>query len=120
MISKNSINRIILVGHTGKDPDLKYTPGGHPIATFSLATNESWVGPDKKKHDHTEWHSLVAWGRLAEFCKQYIIKGQMIYIEGKIHSQTWVDKNDIRQKKVEVVCDVITPLEWKKNKSVES
>ena len=120
MISKNSINRVILVGHTGKHPEIKYTPGGHAIATFSLATNEVRIGLDNKKHEHTEWHNLVAWGKLADFCKEYIVKGQLIYIEGKIHSQTWIDKNDVRQKKYEVVCDLITPLEWKKNKSSES
>ena len=113
MMSKNSINKVILVGHVGQDPDLNYTTSGHSIATFSLATNEVWVDADKKKKEHTEWHNIVAWNKLADFVKQYVVKGQLLYLEGRIHSQTWVDKNNIRQNKKEIICDNITPLEWK-------
>ena len=114
MISKNSINRVILIGYVGNAPEIKYTTSGHPVGTFSLATNEVWVGPDKKKKEHTEWHNVVAWGKLGEFSKKYVNKGQLIYLEGRIHSQSWVDKNNVRQKKIEIVCESITPLEWKK------
>ena len=116
MISKNSINRVILVGHVGQDPDIKYTTSGHAVATFSLATNEMSIDIEKNKTEHTEWHNIVAWNKLAEFAKEYINKGQLIYIEGRIHTQSWVDKNDVRQKRVEIVCETITPLEWKRNK----
>tara|TARA_Y100001970_G_scaffold292060_1_gene431733 strand:- start:1627 stop:1980 length:354 start_codon:yes stop_codon:yes gene_type:complete len=115
MISKNSINRVILVGHVGQDPDVKYTTTGHPVASFSLATNELRLDVNKNKVEHVEWHSLVAWNRLAEFIKEYVTKGQLLYIEGKIHSKTWVDKNNIRHRKVEVLCESITPLDWKKH-----
>jgi len=114
MISKNSINRVILVGHVGQAPELKYTTTGHPVATFSLATNEVIIGAEKKNSERVEWHSLVAWNKLAEFIKEYVVKGQLLYIEGRIRSQTWVDKNNIRQRRVEIVCDTVTPLEWKK------
>ena len=116
MISKNSINRVILVGHVGQDPDIKYTTSGHAVATFSLATNEVSIDIEKNKIEHTEWHNIVAWNKRAEFSKEYINKGQLIYVEGRIHTQSWVDKNDIRQKRVEIVCETITPLEWKRNK----
>jgi len=119
MISKNSINRVILIGHVGQNPEIKYTTSGYAVSTFSLATNEVWLGPEKKKTEHTEWHNIVAWNKLADFTKEYIAKGQLIYIEGRIHSQLWVDKKNIKQKRVEIVCDTITPLEWKKNKQQE-
>ena len=114
MISKNSINRVILVGHVGQDPELKYTTSGHPVSTLSLATNEIWLDAEKNKSEHVEWHSLVAWNKLAKFVDEYVVKGQLLYIEGRIHSKTWVDKNNVRQRKVEILCDAITPLEWKK------
>ena len=114
MISKNSINRVILVGHVGQDPEIKYTTSGHAVATFSLATNEVSVDVEKNKAEHTEWHNVVAWNKLAEFSKEYVSRGQLIYVEGRIHTQSWVDKNDIRQKRVEIVCETITPLGWKK------
>ena len=114
MISKNSINRVILVGHVGQTPDVKYTTTGHPVASFSLATNEVKLDADKNKTEHVEWHSLVAWNRLAEFIKEYVVRGQLLYVEGRIHSHTWVDKNNVRHRKVEIICETITPLEWKK------
>ena len=114
MISKNSINRVILVGRVGQDPDIKYTTSGHAVATFSLATNEVSMDVEKNKVEHTEWHNVVAWNKLAEFSKDYVTRGQLIYVEGRIHTQSWVDKNDIRQKRVEIVCETITPLGWKK------
>ena len=119
MISKNSINRVILIGHVGQNPEIKYTTSGYAVSTFSLSTNEVWLSPEKKKTEHTEWHNIVAWNKLADFTKEYIAKGQLIYIEGRIHSQLWVDKKNIKQKRVEIVCDTITPLEWKKNKQQE-
>ena len=115
MISKNSVNKVILVGHVGQKPELKYATTGHPVATLSLATNEIKLDSEKNKSEHVEWHHLVAWNKLAEFIKEYVVKGQLLYIEGRIHSQTWVDKNNIRQRKIEIVCDVVTPLEWKKD-----
>ena len=110
MISKNSINKVMLIGHVGQDPEIKYTPSGFIVSTFSLATNEQWLDLEKNKKEHTEWLNIVAWDKLAEFTKDYIKKGQRIYIEGRIHSQSWVDKNNKRQKKYEIICDSITPL----------
>ena len=117
MISKNSINKVILVGHVGQTPEIKYTTNGHAIASFSMATNEIWIDAENKKKEHTEWHSIVAWNKLADFAKEYIVKGQLVYVEGRINTQTWVDKNDVRQKKQEIICNAITPLEWKNKES---
>ena len=114
MIAKKSINRVILVGNVGLDPELKYTTSGYPVVSFSLATNEIWFDADKNKIEHTEWHNIVAWNKLAEFANEYIKRGQLIYVEGRIHTQKWIDKNEHSHAKVEIVCDTITPLEWKK------
>ena len=115
MIPKNSINKVILIGHVGQEPEIKYTTNGHAIASFSIATNELWIDAESNKKEHTEWHNIVAWNKLADFVKKYVSRGQLIYLEGRIHSQSWIDKNDIRQKRAEIVCDTITPLEWKRS-----
>jgi len=117
MISKNSINRVILVGHVGQKPEQKFTTSGHAISTFSLATNEFWIDVDKNKKEHTEWHNIVVWNKLADFVKEYVVKGQLVYVEGRIHTQSWVDKNNIRQNRKEIICDSVTPLEWKKQEN---
>tara|TARA_Y100000994_G_scaffold106703_1_gene87926 strand:- start:4127 stop:4477 length:351 start_codon:yes stop_codon:yes gene_type:complete len=113
MVSKNSVNKVILVGHVGQKPELNYTPNGFAVASFSVATNEMTIDPEKNKTEHTEWHNIVAWNKLADFSKKYIKKGQLIYIEGRIHTQTWVDKKNIQHKRIEIVANTITPLAWK-------
>ena len=113
MIAKKSINRVILVGNVGLDPELKYTTSGYPVVSFSLATNEIWFDADKNKIEHTEWHNIVAWNKLADFATEYLQKGQLIYIEGKLQTRKYKDKDDIQHWKTEVISNVITPLEWK-------
>ena len=108
-----SLNKVMLIGHLGDDIKMHYFDGGGCVGRFSLATNEVWFDADKKKKEHTEWHNIVAWNKLADFVKKYVVKGQLLYLEGRIHSQTWVDKNNIRQNRKEIICDNITPLEWK-------
>ncbi|MBT5078338.1 MAG: single-stranded DNA-binding protein, partial [Candidatus Marinimicrobia bacterium] len=81
-MQRNSINKVILVGHTGNKPEGRYTPSGTSTASFSLATNESWIDSDKGKQERTEWHNIVAWGKLADFATEYIQKGQLVYVEG--------------------------------------
>ena len=87
---------------------------GFSVSTFSLATNEQWMDLENNKKEHTEWHNIVSWNKLADFTKEYIKKGQLVYIEGRIHTQSWVDKNNVRQKKYEIICDTITLLGPKK------
>ena len=113
---KNSINKVILIGHVGSAPEIRYTPSGAAVSSFSIATNEVWLNSNNEKQERVEWHSLVAWHKLAEFSKQYIKKGQLIYIEGSLHTNTWKDNEGNPRKKVEIICNVITPLEWKKEK----
>jgi single-strand DNA-binding protein len=88
-----SINKVILVGNVGKDPEIKYTPNGVPVAKFSLATNERFKDKSGEWQDRTEWHSVLAWQRLAEIVGEFVQKGSKLYIEGKLQSSSWEDRN---------------------------
>ena len=112
-MQKSSVNKVILVGHIGNKPEVRYTPSGTSTASFSLATNEVWIDNDKEKKERTEWHNIVAWNKLADFTTEYLQKGQLIYIEGKLQTRTYKNEDDVQQWKTEVVANVITPLEWK-------
>jgi single-strand DNA-binding protein len=87
-----SVNKVILIGRLGRDPELKYTPSGAPVAKFSLATDESFKDRTGEQQKRTEWHTIIAWNKLAEICGQYLTKGKQIYIEGSIRSRQWDDK----------------------------
>ena len=88
-----SVNKVILIGHLGKDPELKYTPAGRAVAQFSLATNERWTGQDGQKNEKTTWHNIVAWGKQAEVMKEYLRKGSQVYIEGRIDNRSYEKKD---------------------------
>jgi single-strand DNA-binding protein len=88
-----SINKVILVGNVGKDPEIKYTPNGVPVAKFSLATNERFKDKSGEWQDRTEWHNVLAWQRLAEIVGEFVQKGSKLYIEGKLQSSSWEDRN---------------------------
>ena len=120
IMQKSSVNKVILVGHIGNKPEGRYTPSGISTATFSLATNESWIDNEKEKKEHTEWHNIVAWNKLADFATEYLQKGQLIYIEGKLQTRTYKDKDDFQHWKTEVISNVITPLEWKSGEKKEN
>jgi len=88
-----SVNKVILLGHLGKDPELKYTPSGRAVAQFSLATNERWTGQDGQKNEKTTWHNIVAWGKQAEVMKEYLRKGSQVFIEGRIDNRSYEKKD---------------------------
>jgi single-strand DNA-binding protein len=99
-----SVNKVILVGNLGKDPEVKYTPNGVPVAKFSLATNERFKDKSGEWQDRTEWHNIVVWQRLAEIVGEYVKKGSKIYIEGKLQTSSWEDKQSGEKKyRTEVV-----------------
>ncbi|MBW2281222.1 MAG: single-stranded DNA-binding protein [Deltaproteobacteria bacterium] len=100
-------NRVILVGNLGRDPELRYTPGGAPVANFSVATDESYTNKDGQRVDRTEWHRIVAWRKLAEFAGEYLSKGRTVYIEGKLQTRDWEDKDGNKRYTTEVVADRI-------------
>ena len=88
-----SVNKAILIGNLGKDPELRHTASGKAVATFPLATNRTWSSADGTTQEQTEWHNIVAWDRLAEICQQYLQKGKKVYIEGRIQTRSWDDKS---------------------------
>jgi single-strand DNA-binding protein len=93
-----SVNKVILIGNLGKDPEVKYTPQGTPVAKFSLATNERYKDKDGNWQDRTEWHNIVLWQRLAEIAGEYLKKGSKVYIEGRIRTDSWDDKQSGQKK----------------------
>ena len=97
------VNKVILKGNLGGDPELRSTPGGTSVASFTLATNESWTDKDGTKQERTEWHRIVVWSRLAEICGQYLRKGSQVYIEGRLQTRSWEDKQGNQRKTTEIV-----------------
>jgi single-strand DNA-binding protein len=85
------LNKVLIIGHLGRDPEMRYTPSGRPVTTFSVASGRSWHSADGERHEETEWFNIVAWGSLAEICNQYLRKGQQVYIEGRLHTRKWDD-----------------------------
>jgi single-strand DNA-binding protein len=106
-----SVNKVILVGNLGKDPEVKFTPSGVPVAKFSLATNERFKDKGGEWQDRTEWHNIVAWQRLAEIIGEYVKKGSKIYIEGRLQTSSWEDKQSGEKKyRTEVVASDLVLL----------
>ncbi len=99
----SSLNKIMLIGHLGKDPEIRSTPDGSPVATFSLATSENWTDKNGSRQEHTEWHNIVAWNRLAELSRRFLSKGRQVYIEGRIRSREWTDREGNKRRTTEVI-----------------
>ncbi|MGI9558734.1 MAG: single-stranded DNA-binding protein [Thermodesulfobacteriota bacterium] len=87
------VNKVTIIGNVGSDPEMKHTASGQAVANFSVATNESWTNKEGEKQERTEWHRIVAWGRLAEICGQYLSKGTPVYLEGSIRTRSWEDRD---------------------------
>jgi single-strand DNA-binding protein len=102
-----SVNKVILVGRLGQNPEVKYTPSGAAVANFSIATNESWVDKAGQKQERTEWHRIVVWGKLAELCSQYLSKGRQAYIEGRLQTRQWQDKEGVTKYTTEVQAQTV-------------
>jgi len=99
----SGVNKAILIGNLGSDPETRYTQGGQPISNFRLATNEKFTGRDGQLQDRTEWHRIVAFGKLAEQCRDYLAKGRQVYVEGRIQTRQWDDREGIKRYTTEVV-----------------
>lgn len=104
------VNKVILVGNLGADPELRYAPSGMAIANFRIATTETWKDKNGAKQDKTEWHRIVAFGKLAEICGEYLNKGKQIYVEGKIQTRQWEDKDGNKRYTTEVVAQTMQML----------
>lgn len=105
-----SVNKAILVGNLGRDPELKYMPNGDAVCNFSIATTDSWKDRDGNPQDKTEWHNIVAFRKLAEICGEYLKKGKQVYIEGKIQTRSWEDKDGVKKYTTEIVANQMQML----------
>jgi single-strand DNA-binding protein len=97
------LNKVMIIGNLGRDPEMRYTPSGRPVTTFTVATSRSWNTADGERHNDTEWFNVVTWGNLAEICKQYLSKGQQVYIEGRLQTRHWEDKEGVKHTAAEIV-----------------
>ncbi len=104
------LNKVMVIGHLGKDPEMRYTPSGRPVTTFTVAVSRSWNSADGERHSETEWFNIVAWGNLAEICKQYLTKGQQVYVEGRLQTRHWDDKEGQKHTSVEIVANEMMML----------
>lgn len=106
----SGVNKVILIGNLGADPELKYTPSGAAVCELRLATNDSWTGKDGQKQDRTEWHKVVVWNKLGEMCAKYLAKGRTVYIEGKITTEQWTDKEGNKRYTTKIIARDVTFL----------
>jgi single-strand DNA-binding protein len=97
------LNKVMIIGQLGRDPEMRYTPSGRPVTSFSVATTRSWTSGDGDRREETEWFNVVAWGNLAEICKQYLRKGQSVYVEGRLQTRGWDDQDGKKHFRTELV-----------------
>lgn len=101
------VNKAIILGNLGKDPEVRFTPTGQAVANFTIATNESWTDKNGQKQDRTEWHRIVVWGKLAELCGEYLKKGRQAYVEGRLQTREWTDKENKKNYTTEIVANTV-------------
>jgi len=111
------LNKVQIIGHLGKEPEMRYTPAGKPVTTFTMAVSRSWNTGDGERHDETEWFNIVAFGKTAEICKQYLTKGQQVYIEGRLQTRRWEDKEGGKHNSVEVIANEMLMLGERREQS---
>jgi single-strand DNA-binding protein len=107
-----SVNKVILVGNLGKDPEVRYTPGGQAVAKFPLATTDNWTDQSGQRQEKTEWHNVVVWGKTAENCGQYLAKGRQVYLEGAIRSRSYDDKEGAKRYVTEIQAQRVSSWGW--------
>lgn len=108
------LNKVMLIGRLGRDPEMRYTPSGRPVTTFIVSTSRSWNTSEGEKRVETERFNIVAWGNLAEICKQYLTKGQQVYIEGRLQTRNWDDSEGNKHTSVEIVANEMIILSERK------
>lgn len=114
------LNKVMIIGHLGRDPEMRYTPSGRPVTTFTVAVSRSWNTADGERRTETEWFNIVAWGNLAEICKQYLYKGQQVYIDGRLQTRRWEDKEGQKHTSVEVVANEMMMLGDRRDSSSQT
>jgi single-strand DNA-binding protein len=111
MISMVSLNKVMLIGNLGSEPEMRFTPNGNPVTTFRVATNRSYSTPDGERKEETEWFTVVAWGKLAEQCNQFLAKGKLVYAEGRLHTRSWEGQDGQKRYRTEVIANRVTFLD---------
>ena len=106
-----SLNKIIIIGNVGNEPEMRFTPNGKPVTSFSVATNWVYTTPEGERKQETEWFNIVAWNRLAEQCNQYLGKGRLVYAEGRLHTRTWEGQDGQRHQRTEIIANRVTFLD---------
>lgn len=118
------LNKVLIIGRLGRDPEMRYTPSGRPVTTFSIATSRNWTTSEGERRVETEWFNVVAWGNLAEICKQHLYKGQQVYIEGRLQTRHWDDQEGNKHTSVEIIANEMIMLserrETEENGNIES
>jgi len=105
-----SLNKVMLIGNLGRDPEIRYTPDGSPVANFSLATTDYWTDKSGTKQERTEWHNIVAWTRLADLSKRFLTKGKQVYVEGRLRTREWTDRDGNKRRTTEIVASQMVLL----------
>ena len=106
-----SLNKVMLIGNLGADPEIRYTPSGAAVANFNMATKAQWTTKEGEKQDSTEWHRIVAWRRLGEICGEYLHKGSLVYIEGRLQTRSWEDRDGNKRYTTEIVAQGMQMLD---------
>jgi len=104
------LNKVMVIGNLGRDPEMRYTASGRPVTSFSVAATRTWTNADGERREETEWFNVVAWGNLAEICKQYLHKGQQVYIEGRMQTRGWEDADGKKHFRTELVAQEMIRL----------
>ncbi len=104
------LNKVMIIGRLGRDPEMRYTPSGRPVTTFSVATSRTWNTSEGEKRTETEWFNVVAWGSLAEICTQYLTKGMQVYVEGRLQTRHWDDPEGNKHSSTEIVANEMIML----------
>ena len=112
----SGVNKVILVGRLGADPEIRYTQQGVGVTNFNIATSENWVDKAGQKQERTEWHRIVVWGKMAETCSQYLSKGRQVFVEGRLQTRQWEDKDGGKRYTTEVVAGTVQFLDGSKDK----
>lgn len=113
------LNKVMIIGNVGREPELRYTPNGTPVVNFSVAVGRQWTTPDGERHQATEWFNVVAWRELAEICARLLTKGKRVYIEGSLQTRSWEDSQGQRQYRIELVADQMILLDRYTNNTSE-
>jgi len=109
-MQKGSLNKVLLIGHLGADPESRFTTSGSAVANLNIATNESWRSSEGDTKEKTEWHRIVLFGKMAETAAEYMKKGQLVFIEGRLQTRSWEDKDKVKRYTTEILCDNFTMI----------